>query len=338
MTGPDAPLAFPDATVARLPVYHRCLMELEAEGRATVSSEQLADLAGVNAAKVRKDLSYFGSYGTRGVGYDVERLLIEIRRELGLTHNWKCVIVGRRATSAPRWPSSPASPTAASPSPASSTSTPTRWAWRSGTSPSATRTDWPRSWPPARWRSGSWPRRPRPRRTPPTALVAAGIRSILNFAPTVLDVPPEVLVRDVDLAVELQILAFHEGRREGRDVPATRPGRLSRGSRGVRPMSLSVELRLDGRRCVVVGGGRIGTRRAMLLIDAGAVVTVVAPEASEELRDLAAGGRLSLLARRFRARRRRRRGRRGRRDRLGRGQRGGPARRRSGGRAREPGR
>ena len=43
-------------------------------------------------------------------------------------------------------------------------------------------------------------------------------RSILNFAPTVLDVPPEVLVRDVDLAVELQILAFHEGRREGRDV------------------------------------------------------------------------------------------------------------------------
>ncbi|MFI5043336.1 MAG: bifunctional precorrin-2 dehydrogenase/sirohydrochlorin ferrochelatase [Acidimicrobiales bacterium] len=65
-------------------------------------------------------------------------------------------------------------------------------------------------------------------------------------------------------------------------------------------MSLSVELRLDGRRCVVAGGGRIGTRRAMLLIDAGAVVTVVAPEASEELRDLAAGGRLSLLARRFR--------------------------------------
>ena len=85
---------FPDATVARLPVYHRCLMDLEASGRTTVSSEQLADLAGVNAAKVRKDLSYFGSYGTRGVGYDVERLLIEIRRELGLTHDWRCVIVG----------------------------------------------------------------------------------------------------------------------------------------------------------------------------------------------------------------------------------------------------
>lgn len=60
----------------------------------TVSSERLAELAGVNAAKVRKDLSYFGSYGTRGVGYDVEYLLAHIRRELGLTHDWPCVIAG----------------------------------------------------------------------------------------------------------------------------------------------------------------------------------------------------------------------------------------------------
>ena len=84
----------PEATIARLPVYHRSLLQLQTEGRPTVSSEQLADLAGVNAAKVRKDLSYFGSYGTRGVGYDVEQLLVEIRRELGLNHDWPCVIVG----------------------------------------------------------------------------------------------------------------------------------------------------------------------------------------------------------------------------------------------------
>ena len=51
-------------------------------------------MAGVNAAKVRKDLSYFGSYGTRVVGYGVDHLLVEIRRELVLTHDWPCLIVG----------------------------------------------------------------------------------------------------------------------------------------------------------------------------------------------------------------------------------------------------
>ena len=59
-----------------------------------MSSEQLAELAGVNAAKVRKDLSYLGSYGTRGVGYDVAELVDEIARELGLTHDWPVAIVG----------------------------------------------------------------------------------------------------------------------------------------------------------------------------------------------------------------------------------------------------
>ena len=62
--------------------------------RSNVSSEELADLAGVNAAKVRKDLSYLGTYGTRGVGYEVEYLIYQVRRELGLTHDWPVVIVG----------------------------------------------------------------------------------------------------------------------------------------------------------------------------------------------------------------------------------------------------
>src|SRR6187399_902973 len=88
------PREIPEATVARLPVYLRALQEVAGAELATISSERLAELAGVNAAKVRKDLSYFGSYGTRGVGYDVDQLLIEIRRELGLTHDWPCVIVG----------------------------------------------------------------------------------------------------------------------------------------------------------------------------------------------------------------------------------------------------
>ena len=63
-------------------------------GEMTVSSEDLANMAGVNAAKVRKDLSYLGSYGTSGVGYDVEYLLYQITRELGLTQDWHAAIVG----------------------------------------------------------------------------------------------------------------------------------------------------------------------------------------------------------------------------------------------------
>ena len=84
----------PEATVARLPVYLRCLLELANTDVTTVSSEGLADRCGVNAAKVRKDLSHLGSYGTRGVGYDVEVLLAQISRELGLTQDWPVAIVG----------------------------------------------------------------------------------------------------------------------------------------------------------------------------------------------------------------------------------------------------
>src|SRR5216110_2194152 len=84
----------PEATVARLPLYLRSLLEAAEAKTTTISSERLAEMSGVNAAKVRKDLSYLGSYGTRGVGYDVEYLLFQISRELGLTQHWPVVIVG----------------------------------------------------------------------------------------------------------------------------------------------------------------------------------------------------------------------------------------------------
>ena len=84
----------PDATVARLPVYLRALTALAEDGIATVSSEELAAAAGVGSAKLRKDLSHLGSYGTRGVGYEVEYLVYQISRELGLTQDWRVVIVG----------------------------------------------------------------------------------------------------------------------------------------------------------------------------------------------------------------------------------------------------
>lgn len=84
----------PEASVARLPVYLRALLDVAERGTHTISSEALAEAAGVNSAKIRKDLSYLGSYGTRGVGYDVEYLIHQISRELGLTQDWAVCIVG----------------------------------------------------------------------------------------------------------------------------------------------------------------------------------------------------------------------------------------------------
>ena len=84
----------PEATVARLPVYLRALITLGEAGTVTCSSEDLAVAAGVNSAKLRKDLSYLGSYGTRGVGYDVDYLRYQIAREIGVTQDWPVVIVG----------------------------------------------------------------------------------------------------------------------------------------------------------------------------------------------------------------------------------------------------
>src|ERR1700685_867576 len=92
ISGPSA--GIPEATVARLPVYLRALYGLAERGISTVASEELAAAAGVNSAKLRKDLSHLGSYGIRGVGYDVEYLVYQVSRALGLTQNWPVVIVG----------------------------------------------------------------------------------------------------------------------------------------------------------------------------------------------------------------------------------------------------
>src|SRR5215469_1978053 len=91
----DRVRAIPEAAVARLAVYLRVLSGLVEQGLVgTISSEELSVAAGVNSAKLRKDLSYVGSYGTRGVGYEVAVLIEEIERILGLTHNHFVAVVG----------------------------------------------------------------------------------------------------------------------------------------------------------------------------------------------------------------------------------------------------
>ncbi len=84
----------PTATISRLVTYLRVLTDLEARGIKNTSSEQLADEAQVSAFQVRKDLAYFGRFGTRGAGYTVPTLRRELRRILGLTRAWNVAIVG----------------------------------------------------------------------------------------------------------------------------------------------------------------------------------------------------------------------------------------------------
>ncbi len=202
----------PEATVARLPIYLRALYALADRDTATVSSEELAAAAGVNSAKLRKDLSHLGSYGTRGVGYDVEYLVYQVSRELGLTQDWPVVIVGAgnlgRALANYGGFASRGFRIAAllDCDPAVVGTTIARHQVRSAAdiedvvathavsigviaTPAAAAQD------------------------VCDRLLAAGVTSILNFAPVVLNVPSGVDVRKVDLSIELQILAFHAQRR-----------------------------------------------------------------------------------------------------------------------------
>ena len=84
----------PAVTVPRLALYLRKLRELQSQGVARISSKELAQTIDLNAAQIRKDFSYFGEFGTRGVGYEVDRLVEEIKRCLGLERTWNVIIVG----------------------------------------------------------------------------------------------------------------------------------------------------------------------------------------------------------------------------------------------------
>ena len=202
----------PEATIARLPLYLRALNALADRDIASVSSEELAVAAGVNSAKLRKDLSHLGSYGTRGVGYDVDYLIYQVSRELGLTQDWPVVIVGagnlgralanyggfasRGFRVAALLDSDPAviGSTIAG-HPVRAVDEIERVVIEYAVMIGAITV-------PAPAAQGICDR-----------LVGAGVTSILNFAPVVLAVPEGVDVRKVDLSIELQILAFHAQRR-----------------------------------------------------------------------------------------------------------------------------
>jgi len=198
--------------VARLPVYQRILEELLRSGTSTVSSDLLGAAAQVNAAKVRKDLSLLGSFGTRGAGYDAAFLVEQIDRQLGLDREWTVVIAGignlgralarsqgfaaRNFTVAALVDTDPAiigeridgiEVRHPDDLPAIVAATPLSIGVVTTPAPVAQRVA--------------------------DLLVDAGVRSLLNFAPRVLEVPDGVLLRYVDLSMELQVMSFYQARR-----------------------------------------------------------------------------------------------------------------------------
>jgi redox-sensing transcriptional repressor len=204
----------PEATVARLPLYLRCLLDVAEEKTATISSDRLADMAGVNAAKVRKDLSYLGSYGTRGVGYDVEYLLYQIRRELGLTQDWPVVIVGvgNLGHALANYGGFSARGFHVV---ALVDADPGKVGERLAGVEVQPLDDLEKVVVEQGAAIGIIATPASVAQDVADRLVDAGVSAILNFAPAVLSVPPGVSLRKVDLSIELQILSFYQQRAAG---------------------------------------------------------------------------------------------------------------------------
>jgi redox-sensing transcriptional repressor len=222
--------AFPDlpeATIARLPEYLRALHHLAETGADTVSSEGLAAAAGVNSAKLRKDLSHLGSYGTRGVGYDVALLVDQIEYILGLDQRRAVCLVGvgnlGHALAGYDGFASRGFRIVAlfDADPAKVGERINGMAVRHIDELARVAVEESLAIGVIATPAGA-------AQAVADELVAAGVTSILNFAPCVLSVPPNVDVRKVDLAIELQILSFHEHRKAS--LTALPGGRESTGN------------------------------------------------------------------------------------------------------------
>ncbi len=197
-----------DSTVRRLSLYLRFLEEFEGQGMETVSSEALAARGGTTSAQVRKDLSFFGSFGKRGLGYSVPELVQALRQILGLTRHYRVALVGAGKIG--------------------SALVQNRGFRRRGfdfvaifdrdPAKIGSRLDGLVIEDVMRLEASlaATPPDIAVLVTPPEAaqdvadrLVKLGIRSILNFAPLQLVVPAEVTVKTVNLALELEALAYH---------------------------------------------------------------------------------------------------------------------------------
>lgn len=203
-------LKIPEATIIRLSVYSRHLTEVDRKGIITISSGDIAEGVGVSPAQVRKDLAYFGEFGTRGVGYNVKDLHRHILKILGLSQDWSVTLIGignlglalstykgfreRGFIITSIFDNDPKKiGTTINGVEVMSTDRLVEIVAANKTqigiiaAPSAVAQE------------------------VADQLVESGVKAILNFAPVVLNVSPEVELRNVDLAVNLEVLTFNVG-------------------------------------------------------------------------------------------------------------------------------
>jgi redox-sensing transcriptional repressor len=198
----------PEMTIRRLSVYTRCLLQLEEDGVKTISSQELAERFSLNSAQVRKDLAYFGEFGVRGIGYYVSGLKAELQRILGLDREWAVALVGFGNLGSALYHY--------------------KGFGRQGFRIAVVIDDDPakigREIDGVPVVSGRDMGReikvrgiqiaivavpPEAAQTVTDQLVAAGIKAILNFAPTRLRVGRDVRLKNVDLSIELETLSFY---------------------------------------------------------------------------------------------------------------------------------
>lgn len=199
------------STVSRLPLYLRCLTQLSSQKVWVVSSEELARLVGTNAAQVRKDLSYLGEFGTRGVGYDVDHLIRHLSKSLGLTRKRYVVVVGvgNLGSALLKYKGFKKKGFKIV---AAFDKDPRKIGKRVG---GVTISDIDQMKKVLKQQSvdiGVIATPASAAQTVATQLAAAKVPAILNFAPVSVSAPKQVMVRQVDLSVELQILSFYLNR------------------------------------------------------------------------------------------------------------------------------
>ncbi len=193
--------------VRRLSVYLRFLEQEDQRGRATISSDELARLGGTTSAQVRKDLSHYGSFGTRGLGYDVPALRERLREILGLAREWRVIIVGAGRIGA-ALASYPGFATrgfrVVGVFDADARKIGSRWAGHVVRDVASLEADVAALAPeiavlavPTEAAQGMLDR-----------LAAAGIRAVLSFASEPLHAPAGVTVQEVNMAMELEALSY----------------------------------------------------------------------------------------------------------------------------------
>lgn len=198
----------PEATIQRLSVYSRFLNELERNGVTIVSSEEVAKGLNGSPAQVRKDLAYFGEFGTRGVGYNVRHLNEQLKKILGLTHEWKVIIVGA-GNLGTALIHHKAFQERGFVFQAVFDNDPQKIGRKMGDVLIYDIAELAQFVQQKQIQIGIVAIPPSQAQEVVNLLVQSGIKAILNFAPCVISVPPTVELRSVDLSVNMEILSYN---------------------------------------------------------------------------------------------------------------------------------